>query len=106
MKMHALPREGPFPALRPMIEADVTQVMHLLNNYLADRKLHIVFNEDEVRHFFLPREGVIYTYVHGQPQGELTDVFSFYSLPSQVLNHADHDTLRVAYSYYNVSTTG
>jgi len=35
----------------------------------------------------------------------LTDVFSFYALPSQVLNHPDHNTLRVAYSYYNVSNS-
>ena len=80
--------------------------MRLFNDYLGDRKVHIVFNEDEIRHFFLPRDGVIYTYVAGEPQGNLTDVFSFYALPSQVLNNADHNTLRVAYSYYNVSTTG
>jgi glycylpeptide N-tetradecanoyltransferase len=36
----------------------------------------------------------------------LTDFFSFYSLPSSILQHPEHRTLRAAYSYYNVSTTG
>ena len=52
----------------------------------------------------MPRENVIYTYVDGEP-GAITDVFSFYCLPSQVLDHPDHSTLKVAYSFYNVSTT-
>lgn len=64
-----------------MVEEDVPKVTEILNNYLADRKLHIVFCEAEVSHFFLPRDNVIYTYVHYQGS-KLTDVFSFYSLPS------------------------
>jgi glycylpeptide N-tetradecanoyltransferase len=35
----------------------------------------------------------------------ITDFFSFYSLPSTILKHEVHKELRVAYSYYNVSTT-
>ena len=78
----------------------------LLNNYLDQRKVHIMFDEEEVRHFFLPRDEVVYCYVDGGAPGEaLTDVFSFYYLPSQILNNAEHKTLKVAYSYYNVSTT-
>jgi len=65
LKMHSLPKDRPFPELRPMVESDVIQVMGLLNDYLANRKVHIVFNEDEIRHFFLPRKGVVYSYVFG-----------------------------------------
>lgn len=75
----------------------------VINNNLENRKVHIVFNEEEVRHFFMPRDGVIYTYVLGEIGGPLSDVFSFYSLPSQILRHTEHKTLNVAYSYYNVS---
>lgn len=97
---------GPLiPALRPMREQDVPQVTTLLNNYLNERKVHIHFSEDEVRHFFVPRDRVVYTYVDG-PSDNLTDMFSFYYLPSQILNNMEHNTLSVAYSYYNVSTTG
>ena len=60
-----------------------------------------------MRHFILPRDKVIYAYVAGGPPGSaLTDLFSFYYLPSQVLQHEVHKILHVAYSFYNVSTTG
>lgn len=59
---------------------------------------------DEVEYFFLPRDGVIYSYVVEDAR-EVTDFFSFYSLPSSVLKHEVHKMLNVAYSYYNVSTT-
>ena len=78
--------EGGIPNLRPMTEEDVPQVTILLNEYLSARRVHIQFTDDEVRHFFLPRENVIYTYVDGN-DNNLTDVFSFYYLPSQVLIH-------------------
>ena len=37
--------------------------------------------------------------------GKVTDMISFYHLPSSVLNNPKHDHLEVAYSYYNVATT-
>lgn len=87
--------------------ADVPQVMTIVNNYLDSIKLHIVFNEDEITHFLLPRDGMVYSFVHGgEPGEELTDFFSFYHLPSQVLRHSEHKVLHVAYSYYNVSGSG
>ena len=58
-----------------------------------------------MRHFFVPRENIIYTFVDGPVGGRLTDMFSFYYLPSQVLNNDLHSELRVCYTYYNVSTT-
>ena len=88
-----------------MIEEDVPQVTIMLNNYLSARRVRIQFNEEEVRHFFLPREEVIYTYVDCT-DNQVTDVFSFYYLPSQILNHPKHRLLKVAYSFYNVSNTG
>jgi glycylpeptide N-tetradecanoyltransferase len=47
---------------------------------------------------------VIHSYVVEDTK-TITDFFSFYSLPSSVLKHETHKVLRVAYSYYNVSTT-
>ena len=35
----------------------------------------------------------------------LTDLVSYYTLPSTVLNHPVHKSLKAAYSFYNVSTT-
>ena len=39
-----------------------------------------------------------------QTDGKLTDFVSFYTLPSTVMHHPVHKTLKAAYSFYNVST--
>ena len=62
------------------------------------------FSPQEVAYFFLPREGVIYSYVV-EDEKDITDFVSFYSLPSSILKHEEHKTLNAAYSYYNVTTT-
>ena len=106
-KLHKLPANFFIPKMRPMEAGDVPQVTRLLNNYLGNIKIQMKFNEDEVAHFMLPRDKVLYSYVDCQAgDNVVTDFFSFYCLPSSILQHADYDTLWVAYSYYNVSTTG
>ena len=49
----------------------------------------------------LPRKGVLESYVVVDPETKkVTDFFSFYSLPSSCLRHAEHKTLWVAYMFY------
>lgn len=36
---------------------------------------------------------------------KVTDVFSFYNLPSSILNHAQHKVLKAAYGFYTVATS-
>lgn len=56
-----------------------------------------------MRHFFIPREWVIETFVvEDLVTHKISDVMSFYSLPSSVLKHPEHKILNVAYSFYNV----
>lgn len=58
-----------------------------------------------MRHFFTPRENVIYAYVvESSVTKTITDFFSFYCLPSSVLNNPKYNELKVAYSYYHVAT--
>ena len=35
--------------------------------------------------------------------GEITDFISFYTLPSTVMHHQTHKTLKAAYAFYNVA---
>jgi len=47
--------------------------------------MHVKFNQEEVKHWFIPRKEVIYTYVKKSEDGEVTDLISFYNLPSLCL---------------------
>lgn len=40
-----------------------------------------------------------------QNDGKVTDFLSFYTLPSTIMNHPVHRSLKAAYSFYNVHTT-
>jgi glycylpeptide N-tetradecanoyltransferase len=126
VKIYKLPEVPVTPGLRPMEERDVDAVHTLLNNYLSKFKLKILFTHDEIRHWLLPRDKVINSYVvettsatsnktnknMNQEQTTtttttttttITDFISFYHLPSSILHH--NDTLYAAYSFYNVATS-
>lgn len=104
IKLQKLPQQTSIPGMRMMTKRDVPRVTELLNEYLAQYKISIVFTKEEVEYFLVPRETVIYSFVV-EDSKTITDFFSFYSLPSSILKNPDHETLNVAYSYYNVSTT-
>lgn len=57
-----------------------------------------------MKHYFLPIDNVIYSYVVEIEEKKITDFVSFYCLPSTIINHPKHSQLRAAYSYYHVST--
>ncbi|XP_051894375.1 glycylpeptide N-tetradecanoyltransferase 1-like [Pristis pectinata] len=100
-----LPKPTPkTPGLRPMTCADVKSVCRLLREYLKQFYLTPIMNEEEVAHWFLPQENIIETYVVESPEGELTDFISFYTLPSTIMHHPVHKSLKAAYSFYNVHT--
>jgi glycylpeptide N-tetradecanoyltransferase len=48
---------------RVMNDKDVRRVTQLLNQYLKSFVVAPEFSEEEVRHWFLPRENVMYSYV-------------------------------------------
>lgn len=102
-KLYKLPESPSSKGLRPMEKKDVDSVHKLLNTYLEKFKIKILFSKDEIAHWLLPREKVIDTYVVEAANGEITDMLSFYHLPSTILNK--DDTLYAAYSYYNVATS-
>jgi len=92
--------------LRPMEPKDVPAVHKLLSTYLSKFQLKIMFTEEEIGHWLLPREKVVYSYVVASKDGggdDVTDFISFYHLPSSILNV--RDTLYAAYSFYNVATS-
>ncbi|XP_043911055.1 glycylpeptide N-tetradecanoyltransferase 1 [Protopterus annectens] len=104
MKLYRLPETYKTSGLRTMENKDIPMVHKLLTEYLKQFHLTPVMSKDEVEHWFLPRENIIDTYVVENGRGELTDVLSFYTLPSTIMNHPVHKSLKAAYSFYNVHT--
>ena len=108
VRAHKIPEETQMMGLREMTLKDVDGVKDLLNSELAKHtKVHFHWNSEEVKHFLMPQQNVVYSYVV-EENNEITDMFSFYLLPSSILkdNPSHHKTLNAAYSYYNVSKSG
>ena len=89
-----------------MEEKDVEDARCMLNRYMEKFKFGPVYTtKEEFRHWFMPRPGVIDSFVvEDSITGHITDMFSFYHLPSTVVRHKTHKRLHSTYSFYNVST--
>lgn len=104
MKLYRLPDVTKTSGLRPMEPRDIKAVQELTNTYLKQFHLAPVMDEEEVAHWFLPQEHIIDTFVVENSSGKLTDFLSFYTLPSTVMHHPAHKSLKAAYSFYNIHT--
>lgn len=103
IRLMKVPNQTSLPGLRKMEKKDCEKARALLGGYLQKFDMTPIYSEEEFEHWFLPREGVISSYVVENSDGELTDFGSFYSLPSTVVNNKNHSTLNAAYCFYNVS---
>ena len=88
----------------PMEQRHVKQVTVLLCEYLKKFAYRPDLTASEVSHWLLPRTSVVYSYVLENSKNQVTDFFSFYSLPSSVLRF-ENTKLMAAYCYYAVGTT-
>eukprot|EP00762_Andalucia_godoyi_P003150 ANDGO_01075.mRNA.1 Glycylpeptide N-tetradecanoyltransferase 1 len=114
-RLYALPEKAASEGLKPMTKKDVASVHKLLTTYLETKKddetprfgVRAYFSIEEVEHWLLPRSKVISSYViTDASSGEVTDLISFYSLPSSVIDKSTgFDTIEAAYCFYNVATT-
>uniref|UniRef100_A0A8C7DJJ3 Glycylpeptide N-tetradecanoyltransferase n=1 Tax=Oncorhynchus kisutch TaxID=8019 RepID=A0A8C7DJJ3_ONCKI len=104
MKLYRLPDSTKTPSLRAMERRDVRQVTELLQKHMRRFQLAPSMGEEEVAHWFLPQDNIIDTFVVEGAGGVLTDFTSFYTLPSTVMHHPQHRSLKAAYSFYSVHT--
>jgi glycylpeptide N-tetradecanoyltransferase len=106
IKLYKTNDQPHIPNIRKMLPADVPSAHKLLAHYLGTNfNLATVFSEEEFAHWFLPRDGVVDCYVVSDESGTVTDLCSYYHLPSSIIGHEKHETLFAAYSFYNVATT-
>ncbi|KAI8899171.1 hypothetical protein BC833DRAFT_525018 [Globomyces pollinis-pini] len=99
IKKYKLPAETELPIV-PMEEADVPGVTVLLAEYFKNFDFTAALSEADVRHWLLPIDNVIYSYVVKDEDGTITDFVSFYNLPSSVSGHAVHKNVKAAYLFY------
>ena len=103
IKLYSVPKATQLPGMRKAEDRDVPHIHKLLSEYLKKFTCYPELSEDEVRHWLLPRENVVYSYVVEEAgTKKITDFISFYNLPSTVIGHPKHNILKAAYSYYNV----
>ncbi|KAJ1136533.1 hypothetical protein NDU88_002948 [Pleurodeles waltl] len=102
MKLYRLPEVPKTAGLCTMEMRHLPAVHKLLTEYLKLFHLTPVMTQEEVHHWFFPQENIIDTFVVETPGGDVTDFISFYTLPSTIMNHPTHKSLKAAYSFYNV----
>lgn len=105
IRLYKLPDAPKIPGIQPMLLKHVPSAHKLLNTYLKKFDLNIEFDEEEIAHWLLPRERVIDSFVVLDKAGNVTDLCSFYHLPSSIINHEKYKKLNATYSFYNVATT-
>ncbi|XP_048035462.1 glycylpeptide N-tetradecanoyltransferase 1b [Megalobrama amblycephala] len=103
LKLNRLPEMTKTAGLRPMTVQDVLVVQALLREHLKAFHLSPVLTLEDVKHWLLPQDGVIDTYVVESMVGTVTDMVSFYTLPSTALNHPVHKGLKAACGLYCIS---
>ncbi|KAK7122881.1 hypothetical protein R3I94_019856 [Phoxinus phoxinus] len=103
LKLNRLPETTKTTGLRPMTVQDVLVVQALLREHLKAFHLSPVLTLEDVEHWLLPQDGVIDTYVVESMTGTVTDMVSFYTLPSTALNHPVHKGLKAACVLYCIS---
>jgi len=117
-KLPSTPQLGnPTYGLREMDDGDIPAVTGLFMHYMQRFDMAPVMTMEEVRHQFLSGQGegykekeswgtrrqgqVTWSYVVENPEThKITDFFSFYSLPSTIINQTKHKLLEAAYLFY------
>ncbi|KAL1722530.1 acyl-CoA N-acyltransferase [Schizophyllum commune] len=118
-RLHKVPEKTSLVGLREMEDRDIEQVAALFADYMKRFQMVPLMTIEETRHHLLSGRGdgevvdgrrehqVTWSYVVEDPEThKITDFFSFYSLPSTVINNPKHDVLHAAYLFYYASSVG
>jgi glycylpeptide N-tetradecanoyltransferase len=100
VKRYAVPKVPRLPGFRQLTPEDIPEVTEKLNGYLSKFKIAQVFTVEEVAHWFSPRPSIVGSYVVQTKSGGIEGFFSFYCVPSTVLNVPGYDSFVAAYIFY------
>ena len=104
-KLYELPEEVPLPegySIRRTYKKDAKVLRKLVNEYLSKFEIRTHFTNKEAEHWFTHRENIIECYVILDETKTITDLFSFYNLPSSIAGNNKYSNLKAAYAYYMI----
>ncbi|KAG7644244.1 Myristoyl-CoA:protein N-myristoyltransferase C-terminal [Arabidopsis suecica] len=105
VKLYKLPDAPITPGFREMERRDVPAVTALLRNYLSQFAVATDFDDNDVKHWLLPRENIVYSYVVVSPEThDVTDFCSFCNSSITIPSNRKYTTLECAYACCNVAT--
>jgi glycylpeptide N-tetradecanoyltransferase len=87
----------PRPGTRPMTGNDAAKVLQLFSEKAAAYALHVEMDAEDVLYHFMPRDGVVYTYVH-EAGDEVVEFGTFFIL--ETVEKRSGARIRAAYLYY------
>jgi glycylpeptide N-tetradecanoyltransferase len=99
IKKHAIPKGTRLPGFRPMGPQDVAEVTVKLNAHLRKFKIAIVYDEVAAAHWFLPRPGVVASYVVETPTG-LDGFFSIFVVNTTTIGVPQYPTMTIGNIFY------
>ena len=79
---------------RKMTPRDIPKVTQILKEHFKNFKIAPVVNDSWVRHWLVPRDGVVYSYLND----ETDEFFSFYSVPYDKIDNSG--SINQAYLFY------
>ncbi|KAK8798728.1 hypothetical protein WA158_007812 [Blastocystis sp. Blastoise] len=104
IKLCRVPQKPKLQGLRRPTEDDIPVITEKLNKYLEQFPVHPIFTEEEAKHFLLPREGVLDSYViEDATSGVITSFFSFFNIQSSIQHNDKYKEFIASYSYYYFS---
>ena len=102
-KLYELPEEVSLPngySIRQTFKKDAKVLRDLINGYLSKFEIRAHFTKKEVEHWFTAQENIIECFVVLDENKKVTDLFSFYNLPSSISGNKFYNELKAAYAYY------
>jgi len=99
IKTYRLPEQTKYEWV-PLTLKDVPQITNLIQKYFCKFDVVPVWSPEEITHYFLPRDGILKTYV--RKNKDITDIISFYELRSTIIRNSKHKELRGAWVWYMI----
>ena len=110
LKKYELPDELQITGFRKMEEKDLEQIYELILLRNKKYKIYETLNKEEIIHWLLPKNNIVYTYVLEDEEHKITDFCSFYSIQRTVLNNQNkkdskYKKINFAYELINYNSS-